>query len=101
MYCLTCNWIREGGALLELPELVADLAATTYTFKGERLLLEDESILKQKLGRSPDHSDTLALTLSYPVVGRTAALMRPNHWRGGFEPYRPGDYDPLAGLDDP
>src|SRR4051794_25007104 len=101
MYCLACNWIREGGALPGLPELVADLAATTYTFKGERLLLEDKTIVKQKLGRSPDHSDTLALTISYPVMGRTAALMRPNHGGGGFELYRPGDYDLLAGLDGP
>ena len=72
MYFLACKWIREGGALPDCPELVGDLSATTYTFRGDRLLLEEKSIVKQKIGRSPDHGDALALTFAYPVVGRAA-----------------------------
>ena len=93
-----------------MPELVSDLAATTYTFKRDRLILEDKAIVKTRLGRSPDHGDALALTFAYPVMGRAAAehfalsTLRGQRRPGDFDPLedpryrRPGDFNPLAGL---
>lgn len=87
MYMLAVNWIKGGGALPDVPELVGDLTQTTYTFKNDRLLLEPKEAIKLKLGRSPDHGDGLALTFAFPVQPRSKA-------RAGGK--RPHDYDPYA-----
>jgi phage terminase large subunit len=71
MYFLAVRWIRdEGGALPDHPELLADLVAQTYTFRGDRLLLRPKEDIKLETGRSPDHGDALALTFAQPVVTR-------------------------------
>lgn len=62
------EWIKSGGALPNIPELVAELTTPTYAFKGDRLILEDKDQIKLKLGRSPDYADALALTFAQPVV---------------------------------
>lgn len=61
------EWIKRGGALPDIPELINALTATTYTFKGEQLLLEPKEDVKQKLGFSPDHMDAFMLTFALPV----------------------------------
>ena len=71
MYFLTAEWIKNGGALFEAPkELVGELTQTTYTFKGDRLIIEPKEIIKAKLGRSPDLADGLALTFAAPVASK-------------------------------
>lgn len=67
MYFLCAQWIKEGGCLPRVPELVQELAATTYTHRGDALLLEDKDQIKAKIGRSPDYADALALTFASPV----------------------------------
>lgn len=67
MAFLCAEWIKNGGALPDCNELVQALAATTYTFKGEQLLLEPKEDVKAKLGYSPDHMDALLLTFALPV----------------------------------
>lgn len=61
------KWIRRGGALPEIRELKAALISTTYTFKGEKLILEPKEDIKAKLGYSPDHMDALMLTFALPI----------------------------------
>jgi hypothetical protein len=63
----TVDWIKRGGALPDIPELTKALTVTTYTFKGEQLLVEPKEDIKDKLGFSPDHLDALMLTFAYPV----------------------------------
>jgi len=53
-----------GGRLPNVPELTAALTQITYTFQGDRLLLESEDQIKQRLGYSCDHADALALSFS-------------------------------------
>lgn len=67
MWFLMAQWIKEGGALPDIPEMVQELTAPTYTFKGDRLLLEDKDQIKERIGRSPDYADALALTFAQPV----------------------------------
>lgn len=55
------EWIKRGGGLPEVPELVEELTNSTYTFKGDKMLLEPKDALKEKIGRSPDHLDSLCL----------------------------------------
>ncbi len=61
------KWIKRGGALPNSPELAASLAETTYTHKGDSLIIEPKELIKARLGYSPDEMDALALTFSQPV----------------------------------
>ncbi len=62
------EWIKSGGAIPDVPELLAALTQTTYTFKGDKLLIEPKDIIKEKLGYSPDHLDSAMLTFASPVM---------------------------------
>jgi phage terminase large subunit len=66
------EWINRGGALPPIPELTAALTQTTYTFKGDKMLLEPKDTVKVKLGYSPDHFDGLILTFAHPVQRKSA-----------------------------
>ena len=71
MYFEAVEWIKKGGALPpQSPELIAALSQTTYSFRGDRLLLEPKEQVKQRLGYSPDDADAFALTFAQPVAGR-------------------------------
>lgn len=89
MWFLMAQWIKDGGALPDLPELVEELTAPTYTFRGDALLLEPKDLVKARIGRSPDLGDGLALTFAAPVNPRPRVVL----------PTRPGvptaNYDPL------
>jgi len=76
MYFKMAQWIKDGGALPpDSPELIAELTQTTYTFKGDRLLLEPKRLIKIKIGRSPDRADALALTFAAPVSKATPDIV--------------------------
>jgi hypothetical protein len=70
MYFKLAAWVRSGGALPNVPELVADLTEPTYSFKGDKMILEPKDSIKERLGRSPDHGDALACTFAYEVSPR-------------------------------
>jgi phage terminase large subunit len=75
MYFNAIQWIRQGGQLPPMttpgmPELCAALSRTTYTSRGDRLLLEPKKIVKEKLGYSPDHADAFVLTFAHPVSSK-------------------------------
>lgn len=62
------DWIKRGGAIPDIPELIQALTVTTYSFKGEQILIEPKEDIKLKLqGNSPDHMDALMLTFALPV----------------------------------
>jgi hypothetical protein len=71
MYFEAVDWIRRGG---QLPpgqashELIAALSQTTYSFRGDRLLLEPKEQVKARLGYSPDDADAFVLTFAQPVA---------------------------------
>lgn len=108
MWFKMAEWIKGGGVLPKIPELVAELTTPTYTFQGDRLLIEPKEQVKKRLGRSPDLADALALTFAYPVVAgdRSAQgygppadfLRRLAHAGGGDGSYTPaGDvYNPMG-----
>lgn len=89
MYFLTVEWIRNGGALPpEAPELISELPAMTYTFKGDRLLLEPKELVKEKIGHSPDDSDALVLTHASPVAPRNLDPVIPQRVdRAEYDPF--------------
>jgi phage terminase large subunit len=68
MAFLLVDWIKRGGAIPDIPELTKALTVTTYSFKGEQLLIEPKEDVKAKMdGNSPDHMDALMLTFAMPV----------------------------------
>jgi phage terminase large subunit len=68
MWFLMAEWVKSGGALPNIPELVGELTTPTYSFKSDRLLIEPKEDIKKRLGRSPDLADALALTFAMPVM---------------------------------
>ena len=91
MYFLAVEWIKNGGALPECPELLAALTQTTYMFKGDKLLLEDKDMVKAKIGYSPDHADAFVLTFAHPVAPRVRGL-------GVAQQLNQVEYDPFQSV---
>ena len=84
MYFEAVQWIRDGGQLPPMstpgmPELCAALSRTTYTTRGDRMLLEPKMMIKEKLGYSPDHSDGFVLTFAHPVTQKPQERGRARH----------------------
>lgn len=89
MYFLCADWIKSGGQIPPCPELTSAMTQTTYTFRGDRLLIEDKDQIKERLGFSPDHADALVETFAQPVIGRM-------QYKGPRHTGMRVDYDPLA-----
>lgn len=64
MYFRLSQWIKRGGSLPNVPELVAELTKPTYTTKDGRLIIQPKEQIKRELGRSPDFSDALATSFA-------------------------------------
>lgn len=86
MYFDAIQWIKEGGALPRIPELLAALTTTTYTFSKDRLLLEPKEDVKVKLGYSPDDADAFVLTFAEPVTRATQHAVKPR-FTAQYDPY--------------
>lgn len=85
MYFDCAEWIKGGGQLPPCPELVAAMTQTTYTFRGDRLLLEDKGQIKTRLGFSPDHADALVSTFAQPIA--RVAMRGRSGMRSDYDPY--------------
>jgi hypothetical protein len=82
--------IKRGGALPESSELLAALTATTYTFQGDRFLIEPKDQVKRKLGYSPDEADSFVLTFAELVSAharRRGDPYRAVEWRGPWREF--------------
>jgi phage terminase large subunit len=60
------EWVKGGGWLPNVPELVAELTAPTYLFLNGKFQIEAKEQVKERIGRSPDLADALALTFAVP-----------------------------------
>lgn len=71
MWFLMSEWLRAGGVLPDLPELVSELTTPTYKFdEANHLQLEKKAEIKKRTGVSPDIADAIALTFAAPVMPR-------------------------------
>ena len=67
------EWLEAGGSLPDVPELKSELVTPEYSFDAaNRLRLESKEHIKERLGKSPDLADALALTFALPVVPKAA-----------------------------
>lgn len=85
------QWVKEGGSLPDSPELLAAMTQTTYTFSGDKLILEPKDEVKTRLGYSPDEFDALMLTFAHPVTRQVSSEYTP-FLRQRFE----ADYNPMS-----
>ena len=84
-----CQWVKDGGALPNIPELLEEMTAHTYFFKGDAIQIEDKDHIKAKIGRSPDYFDALGLTFAHPVMvtPRGIEARTRNRERTTYSPY--------------
>ena len=67
MWCDMAEWLKEGS-IPDDPDLRMDLSAPQYKYsKNGRIVLESKADIKERLKRSPDGGDALALTFAMPV----------------------------------
>lgn len=66
MWFEMAEWIKRGGSIPNIPDLAGELTTPTYTYSNGKILLEDKDQIKERLGRSPDIADALALTFALP-----------------------------------
>jgi phage terminase large subunit len=68
MWLNLAEWVKAGGSLPNLPELVRELTTPTYTFVNGLFQLEPKDMIKKRIGTSPDLGDALALTFALPEL---------------------------------
>lgn len=67
------QWIKDGGALTDdSNDIIAVAVATTYTFSGDRLLLEPKESVEAKLNMTLDDFDAWILSFAEPVTPKNA-----------------------------
>lgn len=72
MHFAAADWVKKGGALPNVPELVREATATTYTFRNGVFVIEEKEQVMEKLnGESPDLWDAFCLTFAQPVAPKT------------------------------
>lgn len=97
MWIQMAEWVKRGGALPHIPEMVAELTTPTYYFNAGKFQLEDKKQVKARIGRSPDLADALAQTFAHPEA--PIGMRR----RGGYAKTEHGigqadtDFDPFQG----
>lgn len=60
--------IKAGACLPNIPDLIAELTTPTYSWVGGAFMLEAKEQVKERLGRSPDLADALALSYGLPEI---------------------------------
>ena len=79
----------HGRVTTLLPRFIAACAQTTYTFQGDRFILEPKEDVKARLHFSPDHFDALMLTFAAPVEPVR---------RGSDRVMHQSEFDPLSAM---
>ncbi len=95
-----CEWTKNGGALPYLPDLLKEMTAITYSFKGDKILVEPKEQIKKRIGVSTDLMDGYAVTFAFPIHPKPS-----NHncevgiglFPSGLASKRITDYHPLEG----
>lgn len=93
MWMRMAEWIKSGGAIPNIPEMVGELTTPTYTFNQGKFQLEDKDQVKKRLGRSPDLGDALALTFAFPDMPKA---MIPTHPSFDMRGKAVSEWDPYA-----
>ncbi|WP_225182153.1 terminase [Pectobacterium aroidearum] len=90
MYNSGQKWLKMGGSLDD-QETADDLATPEFKVRIDgKIVLEDKSEIKKRIGRSPGKGDSLILTFAFPVTKKL-------HYAHGEQAGKTlSDYDPYA-----
>jgi hypothetical protein len=95
-----CEALKQGASLPDteaVQPIVAELSSATYSYKGDRIIIEDKKLMKARLGRSPDLADALCCTHAFPVATTRATRTSLFPFEGPMPMNRSKtDYDPLT-----
>lgn len=83
MWFEMCEWVKQGGRLPNIPEMVKELTTPQYFFHKGTLRLEEKDQIKKRLGSSPDLADALALTFATPDCPIDLQRLMPNAGKAG------------------
>jgi phage terminase large subunit len=72
---LSAAWVKSGGWLPNVPELIREFTAETYWFEGGKLRVEEKALVKKRLGYSPDLKDAFDYTFALPDMPAQAHQM--------------------------
>ena len=61
------EWLKAGASIPNDSELISDLTALQYGYRGGALLIESKDDAKKRGIKSPDRADALALTFAFPA----------------------------------
>jgi phage terminase large subunit len=62
------EWLKAGASIPNDGDLISDLTALQYSYRGGDLLLESKQDAKKRGIKSPDRADSLALTFAYAPI---------------------------------
>lgn len=92
------QWLMEGGAIPDDPQLEIELTTRDYWHdETDRLVLESKDSLKERLGVSCDWADALYLTFAQKVPPRSTPRGTLDHIPGQ-RVVNTRDYDPLDAM---
>lgn len=91
MWLKMAEWVRAGGALPKIAELVGELTVPTYSYVKGQFVMEDKDLIKKRLKRSPNHADALALTFGIPDMPSSNSPMGQSSDNGKMA----SEYDPM------
>jgi phage terminase large subunit len=67
MHFKFAEWVKAGGALPNMPELIREFTVPTYTFHNGKLRVVEKEFIKALLnGKSPDYLDAILTTFCIP-----------------------------------
>ena len=85
MYFKLREWMQAGGAIPNETTLKSELSVVEYKFTpAGKIILEPKDKVKEKIGKSPDLADSLALTFAMPIYTPGAREIEDEE-----EPYNP------------
>lgn len=68
MWFAMADWIKKGGIIPKNDDLISELAMPTYEVKdGNKIMLESKKAIRDRMKKSPDIADALALTFGENV----------------------------------
>jgi hypothetical protein len=89
IWWLMAEWIKDKGAIPDIPGLTEELTQVQYSFKGDKIILEPKDELKKRISRSPDLADALAVTFAFKIVPKKQILRnlaRPSDCAEAWDP---------------
>lgn len=90
MYIGLRDWLKSGGLIPPNPILQSDLSTPTYGYTPSgAMILESKDKIKERLGRSTDLSDALALTFAAPVRPKLDRRLENQIYGSDVEKYNP------------